>query len=216
MNQPVALCLEDCYPQHESLRFLQCTAAVGPAFRLLLTLDGRVVQQESAAAWCRIFITADDRLGVLRNAQMPEGARLTRAGRHVDLEPGRPAILRDGDYLAVPGRCWRLHVHGPATEVRTPEFLHAQEPASSTWTRFAAAGLIAVTGLAGAVSCSRETSVNEKPKTTVEQPVPPRPDPPDGPEPKDKVEPIDVRVTPPEAPAMPNPPPPTPPTPPTP
>ncbi len=214
MNHPVAICLEDCYPDHESLRFLQCTVATGPALRLLLTLDGRVLQQESAPAWCRLFVTGDDRLGALRDATMPEGARVTRANRHVDLEIGKPVILRDGDFLAVPGRCWRLHVHGAAETVREPEFLHAKEPASSTWGRFAAAGLIAVTGLTGAVSCSRESNVNEKPKTTVEQPVPPRPDPPDGMEPKDKVEPIDVRVAPPEIAPSPVPtPPPTPPTP---
>ncbi|MBU1243512.1 hypothetical protein KKD52_12075 [Myxococcota bacterium] len=201
MNHPISICLEDCYPEHESLRFLQCTAAAGPAFRLLLTRDGRVLQQESAPAWCRIFVTGDDRLGVLRDDQMPAGARVTRANRHVDLEIGKPVILCHGDFLAVPGRCFCLHVHGAATDVREPEFLHAKEPASSTWTRFAAAGLIAVTGLAGAVSCTRESNVNEKPASTVEQPVPPRPNPPDGMEPKDKVEPIDVRDAPPEAPA---------------
>ncbi len=213
MNRPLSLCLEDCYPEHESLRFLQCTAAAGPAFRLQLTRDGRVLQRETAVAWCRIFVTGDDRLAALRDAESPAGARVTRAGRHVDLEPGKPVILRDGDFLAVPGRCLRIHVHGTVEEVRAPEYLHAQEPASATWARVAAAGIIAVTGFAGAVSCTRETTVNEKPGDPVEQPVPPRPDPPEGMEPDDKVEPIDVRVAPPEIAPTPVPTPPTPPSP---
>ncbi len=205
MNRPLSICLEDCYPAHESLRFLQCTAAAGPGHRLHLTRDGKVAQQEQAEAWCRIFVTTDGRLAALRDVAAPAGARVTRAGRHADLQPGKPVLLLDGDFLAVPGHCYRLHVHGDGDTVRPPEFLHAKEPAAATWARVAACGLIAFTGFAGAVSCARETTVNEKPADGIEQPVPLRPDPPKDVEPtRGKVDPIDVRDDPPEAPADPN------------
>ncbi len=192
----IAICLEDCYPGHESLRYLQCTALqtsglrVGPGG---LVGDGAV-----SGSYCELRVTGDERLAALATDDMLPGARVHRGGRHVDLEPGKPVILCDGDFLAVPGRCFQVHVHGQADGPAEPAFLHQKEPASSTLARFAAAGLIVVTGLAGGLGCApRESAVNEKPDVTRDEPVPPRPEPPEGKEPKHKVDPIDVRDEPP-------------------
>ena len=192
----IAICLEDCYPEHESLRFLQCTALqttglhVGPG--------GLVGAGSVSGSYCQLRVTGDDRLAALATDGMLPGARVHRGGRHVDLEPGKPVILCDGDFLAVPGRCFQVHVHGQAGGPSEPAFLHQKEPASSTLARFAAAGLIAVTGFSGGIGCApRESTVNEKPEVTRDDPVPPRPKPPEGKEPKTKVDPIDVRDEPP-------------------
>ncbi|MBU1070468.1 hypothetical protein KJ975_12950 [Myxococcota bacterium] len=203
MPQPIAICLEDCYSPHESLRFLQCVAGSGPDFRLLLAQDGRVLWQEEAtgkegAAWCRIFVTGDQRLGVIRDAPMPAGARVSRAGRRVDLEPGKPVILMEGDYVAHPGRCYRVHIHGAAARAAEPTYLQSNEPARHTLARLAAAGIIAVTALTGA-GCPREQPVNEQPEArSAAQPQPVViPDPPVT-EPDKKTEPIETRLRPPD------------------
>ncbi len=198
MPQPIAICLEDCYPGHESLRFLQCVAGSGPDFRLLLAADGRVLWREEGAAWCRVFVTGDERLGVIRDADMPAGARVSRSRRQVDLEVGKPVILIDGDYLAHPGKCYRVHLHGPAARGAEPTYLKSDEPARHTLARLAAAGVIAMTALTGA-GCPREQPVNEQPEArTGVQPQPVAiPDPPEN-EPGKKTEPIETRIHPPD------------------
>ncbi len=170
----IAICLEDCYPDHESLRFLQCTALKGSG--LFVGEGGIIGTDDGQPAYCQLRVTGDDRLACLATAGMRAGARVHRGGRFVDLEPGKPVILCDGDFLAVPGRCYQLHVHGEAPSAAEPAFLHAREPASSTLSRFAAAGLIAVTSLTGALGCTpHEATVNEKPDVTPDKPLPPRP-----------------------------------------
>jgi hypothetical protein len=198
MPLPISICLEDCYPEHESLRFLQCVAGSGADFRLLLAEDGRVLWQEEAAAWCRVFVTGDERLGVIRDADMPAGARVSRARRQVDLEPGKPVILMDGDYLAHPGRCYRVHIHGVTARAAEPTYLQAGEPARHTLARLAAAGVIAMTALTGA-GCPREQPVNERPEArtgVAPQPIV-IPSPPET-EPEKKTEPIETRFHPPD------------------
>ncbi|PKN24262.1 MAG: hypothetical protein CVU65_12315 [Deltaproteobacteria bacterium HGW-Deltaproteobacteria-22] len=192
----IAICLEDCYPVHESLRFLQCTALKGEG--LFVGEDGVVGNDGSAPAYCQLRVTGDDRLAALATGGMLAGARVHRGGRFVDLSTGKPVILCDGDFLAVPGRCYQIHVHGEAARASEPSYLHAKEPASSTLARLAAAGLVAVTSMAGSLGCTpRESNVNEKPEVTPDRPQPPRPEPPAGKEPQQKVDPIDVRDEPP-------------------
>jgi len=197
MNETIiAICLEDCYPVHESLRYLQCTALKRSG--LYVGAGGVVGSDDRSPAYCQLRVTGDDRLACLATSRMLPGARVHRGGRFVDLEPEKPVMLCDGDFLAVPGRCYQLHVHGDAAVAAEPAFLHAKEPASSTLGRFAAAGLIAVTSLTGAMGCTpHEANVNEKPGVTPDTPQPPRPEPPEGKEPKTKVDPIDVRDEPP-------------------
>lgn len=199
----IAICLEDCYPEHESLRYLQCTLLQETG--LHVGLHGFITAGSGAGSYCELRVTGDERLACLATVRSRPGARVHRGGRFVDLQPGKPVILCDGDFLAVPGRCYQLHVHGPVARVSEPSFLAqheaasgVREAASSTLARFAAAGLIAVTGLAGGLGCApRESAVNEKPDMTRDEPVPPRPEPPEGKEPNHKVDPIDVRDEPP-------------------
>ncbi len=187
---PLSICLEDCHPAHESLRYLSCTAVSGRG--LSLRVDGTVGWMDPAPAFCAILVTGDGRPACLRTDKMIEGARVHRAGRHVDLVPGKPVILRNRDILTVPGRCVRIHIHGEVAEPKEPKYLQAKE-ASSVLPKLAAAGIIALLGFG--VGCVRETVVHEKPgDVTVDRPLPPRPDPPPHEEADDKGEdPIDVR-----------------------
>ncbi len=190
----IAICLEDCYPAHEGLRHLQCTVVQ----ELGLHVGPGGVVDAGPGSCCELRVTGDGRLACLATAGSLPGGRVHRGGRFVDLAPGKPVILCDGDFLAVPGRCYQIHVHGEARRHAVPTFLHEQEPAASTLARFAAAGLIAVTGFAGGIGCApKESSVNERPDVQRDEPVPPRPEPPEGKEPKTKVDPIDVRDEPP-------------------
>jgi hypothetical protein len=219
------LCIENCYPTHENLRFLRCCAIGGRQPGLIVGTDGRVLWRSDAERYCELWVSADEQLICFRPPGAPAGARVHRAGREVALEEGKPVVVMDGDHLLLPGLCYRLHVHGRAGVIAEPGYLDFEEPAASTLARFAAAGVLAL-GTLSAAACGKPPADEAK----REQPAPPvevRTTPPDAPPPMeptsvkapdvtpaavppDPVPPIEVRVEPPQVPRPVDPPPPPP------
>jgi hypothetical protein len=204
MPGPIALCLENCYPAHESLRYLRCVALSGAEPALSVLPGGEIEWRQETPGHGQLWVSADERLIFHRPAGSVGWAQVHRGGRRVDVPDGKPVVLLDGDHLVVPGFCYRVHVHGPAGQLHEPTYLDAGEPARleparHTRGRLAAAGLLAVTTIFGAQgACTTEKPVNEKPEPREAgdpgQPMPPV-DEPDEKQP-DKPE-IDVRDHPP-------------------
>ncbi len=173
--QPIALCIENCYPTHESLRHLRCCALVGRQPGLIVATDGQVLWQTDVPRFCELWVSGDHKLICFRPTGAPGGARVHRAGREVALEEGKPVVVMDGDYLLLPGLCYRLHVHGPTGGATEPSYFGHEEPAGSTLARFAAAGVIAI-GTLSAAACGKPPA-EEKGRTI--EPVEVRTRPPD-------------------------------------
>ncbi len=224
MPHPIALCIENCYPPHENLRFLRCCAIGGRQPGLIVATDGRVLWKTDVERYCELWVSGDDKLICFRPEGSPAGARVHRAGREVALEEGKPVVVMDGDHLLLPGLCYRLHVHGPAGVIAEPGYLDFEEPAASTLARFAAAGVLALGSLS--VAACDKPPADEKSQTA--PPVEVRTAPPDAPilknpppappmdatplaTPPDPMPPIEVRVEPPQVPRPVDPPPPPPP-----
>ncbi|PKN24261.1 MAG: hypothetical protein CVU65_12310 [Deltaproteobacteria bacterium HGW-Deltaproteobacteria-22] len=162
MPRPLAICIENCYPPHESLRYLRCCAITGVDPGLAVTPGGEVVWKSDGPSLCEIWVSSDEKLICFRPPGAPAGARIHRAGREVTLEENKPVVVISGDYLLLPGHCYRIHVHGEASEVTGPRFLDFEEPASSTWARFAVAGAL-VLGTVVVPACSRPPAEGTKP-----------------------------------------------------
>jgi len=154
MPTPLSICIENCYPPHESLRYLRCCAITGVDPGLIVSTGGEILWQTEADRFCEIWVSSDEKLICFRPIGAPPGARIHRAGREVILEENKPVVVIDGDYLLLPDFCYRLHVHGPAPEVTAPGYLDFEEPASSTLARFAAAGIV-VLGTLSAAGCGK-------------------------------------------------------------
>ncbi len=169
MPRPLAICIEDCYPQHESLRYLRCTAITGADPGLAVTPEGEVTWKGEGPRLCEIWVSADDKLICFRPPGSPAGARVHRAGREVTLEENKPVVVISGDYLLLPHHCYRIHVHGDAPAVTEPRYLDFEEPASSTWSRFAVAGMLAL-GTFVVPACSRPSSEGTKPVEVRDEP----------------------------------------------
>jgi len=224
--QSIALCIENCYPPHESLRHLRCCALVGRQPGLIVATDGRILWQTDAPRFCELWVSGDDKLICFRPPGAAASARVHRAGREVALEEGKPVVVMDGDYLLLPGLCYRLHVHGPTTDAAEPSYFGHEEPAGSTLARFAAAGVLAL-GTLSAAACGKPPAEekdrtieplevrtrppdvsppqNYKPGMTEDAtPAPPAPPPTDAmagdPTSGDPQPPIEVRVAPPQVP----------------
>lgn len=207
MPKPLAICIENCYPPHEGLRYLRCTAITGVDPGLAVTPAGEVVWKGEGPVLCEIWVSSDEKLICFRPPSATAGARVHRAGREVVLEENKPVVVIDGDYLLLPGRCYRLHVHGQAPAVTEPRYLDFEEPASSTWARLAAAGVL-VLGTVAVPACGRPSGdetqrveVRDQPPSVEPVMEPPMEEPPP---------PMEVRDEPPKI-AKPDPEPPAPP-----
>ncbi len=161
MPEPIAICIENCHPVHESLRYLRCTAISGADTGLVVSTSGEVLWKSDEPGYCRIWVSSDERLICFRPPGFPAGAKIHRAGREVELEEGKPVVVIDGDFLLLPDLCYRIHVHGQTKSVHEPGFLDFEEPSSSTLARYAAAGIIAL-GSLSAIACARPPSENKK------------------------------------------------------
>jgi hypothetical protein len=164
MPEPIAICIENCYPAHESLRYLRCVAISGAEKKLSFLPGGEVQWQQEEPGHGQIWVSADERLIFHRPAGAVGFAQVHRGGRSVDVPEGKPVVLVDLDYVVVPGFCFRVHIHGPAGALHEPSYLDMAEPASRTRTRLAAAGLMALGTIFGAgAACTTEKTVHEKP-----------------------------------------------------
>jgi len=215
MPRPLAICIEDCYPKHESLRYLRCCAITGVDPGPAVTPDGAVVWKGEGSRLCEIWVSSDEKLICFRPPGAPAGARIHRAGREVTLEENKPVVVITGDYLLLPHHCYRIHVHGEAASVTEPRYLDFEEPASHTWSRLAVAGALAL-GTLVVPACSRPPGEETRPVEVRDSPpsVEPTPDPPPMEEAMPPVPvPMEVRDSPPKVSIQmdPEPPPPPPP-----
>ncbi|MBU1244153.1 hypothetical protein KJ612_13195, partial [Myxococcota bacterium] len=117
MPEPIAICIENCYPLHESLRYLRCVAISGAEKKLSFLPGGEVEWQQEEPGHGQIWVSADERLIFHRPAGAVGFAQVHRGGRSVDVPEGKPVVLLDQDYIVVPGFCFRVHIHGPAGQL---------------------------------------------------------------------------------------------------
>ena len=154
MSRIIALCIEDCRPASEDLRYLRCCALTGLQPGLTLSPEGVVVWKEDGApAAVRLVVSQDEKLVCYREKAAPGVARVHRGGRFVDVEELKPVVLLDGDEITLGERRLRLHVHGFTAASHDPEFYVAPGEASHGGVARAAgvagvamAGLMAMTG----------------------------------------------------------------------
>ena len=163
MPQPLALCIEDL--SLPTPRFVRCVAVGGRQPGLRIGLDGEVQWKPSGPIGCELWVSADERLVLLRPSGAPE-VEVHRAGRSLVAPCDKPVMLLDGDELTLGGRRLRLHVHGEAPMVAPPAPLPMRSGA-------AAARAAAVLALGAAVvGCGRNIEVRDNPPSV--EPV--RPD----------------------------------------
>jgi hypothetical protein len=139
MPSPQALCVEDTALG----RFVQCVAVAGGLPGLSLDARGQPCWGETQACACAIWVTADERLALLRPAGAP-ALTLRRERRVLQVPEEKPVFLVQGDELDIGGRSLRLHLHGPTQAVRPPAPLEAR-PARRLPAR--TAGLVAASAL---------------------------------------------------------------------
>ncbi len=191
MNEKyIAICIENCNPPHEGMRYLQCTALQGRKPGLAVAPDGEVTWQDaSRGELFQLWVSMDHQLIAYRPEKAPGGTRVHRAGREVELPEGKPVVLLSGDYLLFGSHCYRVHIHGDAQAPMAPRFLGEDAPAStSAWARIAVTGALVLGATMGA--CNQPSSCDSgKPPVEIRDkpPAPPRPmDPP-------SLEPIDTQ-----------------------
>jgi hypothetical protein len=122
MSTPKELCLEELDLTQDDERYIRCVALPGGEPGLALDREGAVRWMPDGPAAYGIWVSADDRLVLLRG----EGAGpivVERAGRSLEAPAERPVILLDQDLLRINGRRLRVHVHGEADIVHEPERL---------------------------------------------------------------------------------------------
>ena len=120
MPTALAICLEDLGDS----RYTQCVALPGNEPGLGLGLDGAILWKASAPLACGIWISADDKLIVLRAPGSP-AIEVSRLGRGQEIPIGKPVVVLDQDEVRFGGRAFRIHVHGPAPAVQPPAVLAA-------------------------------------------------------------------------------------------
>lgn len=118
MTKPLAICLEDLDAASETERYLQCVALPEGEVGLGLDAEGNVLWQSAGGAFS-IRVSADGRLSLKRAPGAPP-AILKRDGRDLEVPGGADAPVLDQDELALPGKRFRIHVHGEAPGVSGP------------------------------------------------------------------------------------------------
>ncbi len=120
MPEPIAICLEAMNPDAPRARYTRCVAVSGAEQGLGMSAQGEVLWRSGQPLAFELWVSADEKLILLRPAAAPP-IRMARAGRFLDVPFGKPVVLLDQDEFTVAGRCFRLHVHGPAEQVHPPE-----------------------------------------------------------------------------------------------
>jgi len=187
MPQSLYLCLEDCHPVHESVRFLRCTALIGRQPGLAVDLAGEVIWQAAVPVYFELWVSGDDRLICFRPAGSSEGAIVHREGRSVLVPEGKPVVVLDGDEFEIPGRRFRLHLHGPATLASAPTWFVPETSGAGRLAKLAAGAAMTLSAL-GAVACGKgdsgKSTEPEKPTIEVRTKPPDAPAPVMSPDPK--------------------------------
>lgn len=122
MSEQLSICVENCHPEHEGVRYLRCCVLHGLAPGLALAPDGTVAWKIDASAACRLVVSTDQRLICLREAGAPGSVTVWRDGRSTVVPEGKPVVLLDQDELAVGGARLRLHVHGWTRQELAPSY----------------------------------------------------------------------------------------------
>jgi len=120
--EPIELCLESLDSAHDNGPYVRCVALAGGGPGLGLTSEGAVVWLQNGAAALLIWVSADNRLMVLRRDGLAR-VRLTRAERTLDIPENKPVVTLHRDVVEVEGHSFRVHVHGIAQAVNPPERL---------------------------------------------------------------------------------------------
>ena len=94
MPEPKEICLEDLAAASLGERYLNCVAVRGDEPGLALDAHGVVLWRSDGPHACELWVSADERLVLVRPAGAPE-VRVTRAGRSLDAPEGKPVILLD-------------------------------------------------------------------------------------------------------------------------
>jgi hypothetical protein len=119
MVKPLAICIEDLDVQLGAGKYLRCVAMPGRQPGLRLDGAGRVLWRSDDGASCELWVTADGRLALYRQAGMGR-VTLRRAGRSLEVPSAKPVIVVDQDRVDVGERRLRVHVHGEAQAVAAP------------------------------------------------------------------------------------------------
>ncbi len=96
MSHPISVCIENTGAKRPAGRFTRCVAVPGSGPGLALDARGCVVWRSEEAPVCRLCVSLDGCLVLLR----PEGApkvTVRRAGRSLEAPVGKPVVLLDGD-----------------------------------------------------------------------------------------------------------------------
>ena len=162
MPEPLAICIEDLDAPAKGRRYIRCVALPGGTPGLAVTPEARILWKEEGDQAFQLWISADDRLILLR----PEGAppvRVERAGRGVDAPVGKPVVLIDQDLVTVGSKHLRIHVHGVAEVVHAPSALRS---------RLAGAARLAAAAALGAAAIGCKIDIRDHPPEPAYVPAP--------------------------------------------
>jgi hypothetical protein len=172
MPVPLEICLEEELSEQDE-RYVRCVALPGGEPGLALDRDGVVRWMPAEPAAYGLWISADDRLMLLRS-QGSAPITVRRGGRSLEAPEAKPVVLRDQDLLVVNGRPLRVHVHGIAHEVHAPERLSRSSLARMARTAAAAVVLSAAVALPAQLA---QGALADVPPPIEVQPRPPAPPP---------------------------------------
>jgi len=153
MPHPKEICIEDLeLSEREGTAnqapYIRCVALPGGEPGLALAGEGMVRWMPDGPAARGLWISADERLVLLRAANAGP-ITVERGGRRVEAPEGKPVILVDQDLLRVNGRRLRVHIHGAAEAIYPPRPLTAGAIARLGRAAAAALALGAVVGTPG-------------------------------------------------------------------
>jgi hypothetical protein len=122
MSRPKEICIEDLTQPAAAEPYIRCVALVGSVPGLALDRHGSVRWRTSDPACYGLWVSADDRLVLLRGLRGENVGPITvaRGGRRLEAPASKPVILVDQDLLELDGRQLRVHIHGDAQEIHPP------------------------------------------------------------------------------------------------
>ena len=115
MSHPISVCIENTGAKRPAGRFTRCVAVPGSGPGLALDARGCVVWRSEEAPVCRLCVSLDGCLVLLR----PEGApkvTIRRAGRSLEAPVGKPVVLLDGNEIDVASRELREFMTRPGSD----------------------------------------------------------------------------------------------------